>query len=276
MKAIVIIFSGILLFLYGCSDTINNNFYSPIVYNEILTINLPDNYTVILYTADSDSLTYAYNEVFLKVRHNSAEQNTGYLKIYPKMKMTPHITHSTLVSDSFAYNIASGYYKGFIIFNMPTTPPELVWKTRFTFIDSTGNGHETDSIPLYTSYRPEKQLKYFYDITDTTYYTLTLVKPFNPLAGLSDIAFLLHKSNVYQLEFEQIRGALMYINVYKQDSLYSTGGNTNPVIGSDGIYKGKINVPHSGTWIVGDTIFYNGRIITNNPPPIPEFRFNIE
>jgi hypothetical protein len=275
MKAIII-FCGILLFFYGCNETINNNSYTPPVYNEILTINLPDNYTVKLYSADSDSLTYAYNEVFFKVWLNTAEQNTGYLKVYPKMRMTPHIIHSTPVSDSFAYNTTSGYYSGFIIFNMPTTPPDLLWRTKFTFVDNNSIGHETDSIPLYISYHPEKQLKYFYDLSDTTYYTLTLVKPFNPVGGLSDFALLLHKSNVYELEFDQITDALMYINVYKQDSLYLTSGNIDPVIGSDGIYRGKINVPHKGTWIVGDTIFYNGRIITNNPPPIPEFHINIE
>jgi len=190
--------------------------------------------------------------------------------------MTAHLTHSTPVSDSFAYNILTGYYSGYIVFNMPTTPPDLVWKTRFTFIDNNGTGHERDSVPIYTSYHPERQLKIFYDIYDTTNYTLTLVKPFEPLAGLNDIVLLLHKSNEYQLEFDQIRDAAMMINVYKQDSLYSTTGNIDPVINGDGYYKGKINVPHSGVWVTGDTIYYNGRVITNNPPPLPEFIFEVE
>jgi hypothetical protein len=276
MKAIVVMLSGIFIFFNGCNETINNNSFIPPVYYEILTINLPDNYTVKLYSADSDSLTYAYNEVYFKVWQNNAGQNTGYMKVYPQMRMTPHIIHSTPVSDSFAYNSVSGYYRGFIIFNMPTTPPDLVWRTKFTFVDGNGTGHETDSIPLYISYHPEKQLKYFYDLSDTTYYTLTLVKPFNPLAGLNGLELLLHKSNVYQLDFDQIRDALMYINVYKQDSLYSTGGNANPVIGPDGIYRGIINVPHKGLWMVADTIYYNGRIITNNPPPLPEININVE
>jgi hypothetical protein len=129
---------------------------------------------------------------------------------------------------------------------------------------------------MYASLHPEKQLKYFYDLSDTTYYTLTLVKPFTPTAGINDIEFLLHKSSVYQLEFEQLTDASMYLNIYKQDSLYSTTGNSDPVIGSDGFYKGRINVPHSGTWIVADTIFYNGRYVTNNPPPLPEFSIDIE
>lgn len=276
MKTIISILCLILISLYGCKDTLNSVAGPVHVYNEILTVNLPDDFSLKLYISDTDSLTYAYNEVFFKVWKSSTEQNTGYLKVYPEMRMTPHIIHSTPVSDSFSYNSNSGYYSGFIIFNMPTTPPDLVWKTRFTFTDNNNTSHETDSVPLYISYHPEKQLKYFYDLSDTTYYTLTLVKPFHPLAGMNGLELLLHKSNVYELEFEQVMDAQMYINVYKQDSLYSTSGNVNPVISSDRVYRGTINVPHTGQWKVADTIFYNGRIITNNPPPLPEININIE
>jgi len=276
MKTIINIFSGLLLFFFGCGDTINNNSFSPPVYNEILTVNLPDSYLIKLYTAGYDSLTFAYNEVYFRVWQNSTEQTGGYIKVFPKMRMTVHITHSTPVSDSFSYNNLTGYYSGYIIFNMPTTPPNLVWKTKFTFIDNNGTGHETDSVPIYISYHPEKQLKVFYDIYDTTNYTLTLVKPFNTSSGLNDLVLLLHKTNDYQLEFDQIKDAFMHISVYKQDSLFQTTGNIEPVIDNDGYYKGKINLPHKGLWMVGDTIIYNGRVITNNPPPLPKFNFEVE
>lgn len=276
MKSPVTILICLFLFISGCGESLNNITNQPIVYNEILTVNLPDNYMIKLYSADTDSLTYAYNEVYFKVWLNTTEQNTGHLKVYPKMQMTPHITHSTPVSDSFVYDSQSGYYKGYIIFNMPTTPPNFVWDTKFTFIDNSSMNHETDSVPVYISYRPERQLRYFYDLSDTAYYTLTLVKPFDPAAGVNEIAFLLHKSDVNELEFEQLTNALMNLNVYKEDSLYSTAGNIDPVIGSDGIYRGRINLPHIGSWIAGDTIYYNGRIITNNPPPLPEFHFSIK
>ena len=275
MKKSVYILGGVFLLFFGCSDTSNNNSYSPPVYNEILTVNLPDSFTLTLYSADTDSLTYAYNNVHFKVWKNSATQNGGYLKVYPKMRMTPHITHSTPVSDSFAYNSSTGFFSGYIILNMQVVPPDLVWKTKFTYVDQNGISHEADSIPLYTSYRQERQLKLFYDLSDSANYTLTLVKPFNPSKGLNDMVLLLHGSTDLNLQFEQIRDAQMYINVYKQDSLYSTNSNINPSIDADGYYKGKINIPHRGSWIVGDTIMYNGRVITNNPPPLPEFNFEI-
>jgi len=276
MKQSVYILSGLFLLFFGCSDTINNNSYSPPVYNEILTVNLPDSITIKLYSADTDSLTYAYNSVHFRVWQNSAGLNSGYLKVYPKMRMTPHITHSTPVSDSFAYNSSTGYFSGYIIFNMQVVPPDLVWKTKFTYVDQNGIGHEADSIPLYTSYRQERQLKVFYDQSDSANYTLTLVKPYNPSAGLNDIVLLLHRSTGLNLQFEQINNADMHINVYKQDSLYQTTGNIQPEADIDGYYNGKINLPHKGSWIAGDTIIYNGRVITNNPPPLPEFNFEIK
>ncbi len=277
MKTIIIILSGIAVFLYGCSDSVhNNNTGSPVTYNEIQTVNLPDNYTIKLYVTGYDSLTYAYNKVYFKVSEGSTPQTAGYVKVYPQMRMTPHITHSTPVSDSFTYNATSGYFEGFMIFNMPTTPPDLVWRCRFTYYEPSGTSHETDSVPLYTSLHPEKQLKYFYDLADTMYYTLTMVSPFTPIAGVNDLAVILHSSDVYQQSFTQITDAQMYINVYKQDSLYQSTGNTDPVIGEDGIYYGRVNTPHNGIWIVSDTINYNGRYITNNPAPLPEITITVE
>lgn len=276
MKTRIIIFCSILFLFYGCSDSVLNNTGTLVTYNEIRTINLPDNYTIKLYVTGYDSLTYAYNKVFFKVLLGSSALNAGYIKVYPQMRMTPHITHSTPVSDSFTYNASSGYFEGFMIFNMPTTPPDLVWKCRFTYYEPSGTSHQADSIPIYISLRPEKQLKYFYDLADTMYYTLTMISPFAPLAGVNDLAVMLHSSDVYQQSFTQITDAQMYINVYKQDSLYQTNGNTRPVIGQGGVYYGRINTPHTGTWMVADTIYYNGRYITNNPPPLPEFSISVE
>lgn len=276
MKTNIIIISSIIILLYGCSDSVNNNTGLPVEYNEIQTINLPDDYTIKLYVTGYDSLTYAYNKVFLSVFKGSTSETSGYIKIYPEMRMTPHITHSTPVSDSFLYNPATGYFEGYLIFNMPTNPPDLVWRCSFTYFEPTGTSHRADSVPVYTSLRQEKQLKYFYDLADTMYYTLTMVAPFAPVSGSNDFAVMLHRSNVYQQSFTQIEDAQMYINVYDTDSLYQTIGNIDPVIGVDGIYYGTINLPHIGQWTVGDTINYRGRKITNNPPPLPEFSIRIE
>ena len=212
----------------------------------------------------------------MKVTIGCTAQTTGSIKVYSQMRMTSHITLSTPESDSFTYNNSSGYYEGFMIFNMPTSPPTLVWKTRFTYIDNLGTGHTADSVSQYTALHPERQLRYFYDIYDTMYYTLTLVQPFAPTPGMNDIGLLLHKSSVYELEFTHITDATMHINVYKQDSLYQTSGNIDPVIGSGGIYHGAVSLPHTGMWSAGDTIIYNGRVITGNPPPLPSFNLEVK
>lgn len=276
MKSLIFLTVGLFLIFTGCKNDVVNNSNPAPVYNEILTVNLPDNYSLKLYTAGSDSLTYAYNDVFFKVWLNSAEQNTGYIKVYPKMRMTPHITHSAPLSDSFAYNSSLGYYSGYIVFNMQTVPPDLVWNTTFTYTGQNGVNHETDSVKLYTAYRTEKQLKYFYDLYDSANYTLTLVKPFYPAKGRNNLSLLLHRSTGLNLQFECIRTAAVHINVYKQDSLLPAPGSIDPVINADGYYNGAINIPYKGSWIVGDTIYYNGRKITNNPSPLPEFLMTIE
>jgi hypothetical protein len=276
MKEIIFTITVFLLFLTGCKDTIGNIDYFPPAYNEILTVNLPESVTLKLYLLDTDSLTYGYNNVHFSVTKNSVLQTSGYIKVYPLMQMTPHLFHSTPVSDSFTYNSSSGYFSGYMIFNMQVAPPALVWRTKFTYVEGGGNSHEKDSIPLYTSYHPEKQVKLIYSYSDSANYTLTLLKPYIPLAGTNDFQIMLHRSTDEDKTFQHIRNAAMFLNVYNRDSLYQTSGNTNPVINNDGIYSGRINLPHKGLWSAADTIKYNGITITNNPPPLPEFNFEIK
>ena len=142
MEKVIVILCAAFILCYGCSDTITTNTTPTLeVYNLVQTITLPDNYSIALYVQGLDSLAYAYNKVFMKVTLGSTAQSTGSIKVYPQMRMTSHITHSTPVSDSFMNNASSGYFEGFMIFNMPTTPPDLVWKARFTYFDASGTSH---------------------------------------------------------------------------------------------------------------------------------------
>jgi len=68
----------------------------------------------------------------------------------------------------------------------------------------------------------------------------------------------------------------MSISVYNTDSLIQSTGNISPVIGNDGFYRGTINIPYPGNWKFCDTITYQGRVITNRPPPMPEFYFEVQ
>ena len=263
------------LIFMSCSDSvINYNEPSP-VYNEILSVNI-SNVNVKLFITGNDSLTTGYNELFFRVTRDSVQQNTGNIKFYPKMWMTPHLWHSTPVCSTFNYDNSSGYYKGYAVFNMATSPPILVWNSFITFKDAQGTNYDSDSIPIYTSYHPEKQYEVFTDSTEDTKYYVTLIKPFSPVTGLNDFWVILHKSDEIEQYFEQLNEPKMYISVYELDSLNHSSGNISPVAGSGGIYRGKINLPYSGIWRVSDSIYYHNHYITNNPPPMPEFNFELQ
>jgi len=274
IKLILLLLS--LLVLESCKeDSITNHIKVPPSYIEILSIS----YGIIdlsLYITGYDSLTTGYNEVFFKVKKNSNQQSGGHVKLYPRMWMTPTYMHSTAVSERFNYDAAIGYYRGYVVFNMPTDPPNnVIWYGVFTYADEGNVNYTSDSIPMFVSYHREKQWRLFFDSTDQSEYTLSLVKPFNAVKGLNDIHLLLHKTTSLLLNFQEIRDAQMYLCVYELDSLNLSSGNVNPTAGNDGIYRGKINLPYSGSWKVCDTIIYQGRPITNRPPPMPEFNFDI-
>jgi hypothetical protein len=246
-------------------------------YKEIVSANIPGDVLVKLYINTGDSLTLGYNDVFMKVWKNSNEQNSGYVKLFPKMWMTPTYVHSTAASERFNFDNSIGYYKGYVVFNMITNPPDVIWYGVFTYVDGNGTSYvQADSTAMYTSYHPEKQWRLFLDTTDQALYMLSLVKPFFPVVGMNEITVLLHKTESHLLTHEELHDAFMSVSVYNVDSLNQSSGNISPVISSDGFYKGTINIPNPGRWKFCDTIRYQGRIITNRPPPMPEFYFEVQ
>lgn len=275
MKHFISIFIFLAGFLFlSCHETAVNNINSSISYKEILSASAGD-LSIKLYTTVYDSLTTGYNEVFFKVKKGAAEQNKGYVRLFPKMWMSSTYMHSTPVSSSFDFDNTIGYFKGFAIFNMPTSPPQVIWYLNITYTDENNMNYEIDSIASYTSLHMEKQWRIFYDTTDESTYFITLVKPFLSKNGLNDFGVILHKTEPHLLNFELLTDAHMFISVYETGSLYHSEGNISPQIENDGKYWGEINLPYSGQWNACDTIFYNGHYITNNPPPVPEFNFVI-
>jgi hypothetical protein len=264
MKTGLLLFAFFILLLnQGCNNTVAPPQSFGVVYKEIVSVNIPGDINIKLYTTGYDSLTSGYNDIFMKVRKNSSLQNSGYVKLFPKMWMTPTYMHSTAVSDSFYYDNSIGYYKGYCVFNMVTDPPAVVWYGVFTFVDGAGISYvQPDSTPMYTSFHPEKKWMLFLDTTDQV--------------GLNDITVILHKTEGQLLTHQELHNAFMSISVYNTDNFNQSTGNISPVIGNDGFYSGKINIPYSGHWKFCDTIMYQGRVITNRPPPMPEFYFEVQ
>ncbi len=271
-KIISIFLTGFILI--SCKDSTVNLLTPEQSYKEILSVSI-SNVKMELYITGYDSLTTGYNDIYFKVKKDSVEQNRGYVKFYPKMWMTPHLWHGTPVDTAYYYDNSTRFYKGSAIFNMQTSPPGLIWYSRITYHDENGFDFVSDSIPTFTSYHPEKQWKSFYDSTGHLTYYLSLVKPFSANKGLNDFWVVIHKADGNEQNFVKLTDAQNFISVYKSDSLNHSSGNVSPVIWNDGIYRGKINLPYKGIWKMCDTIFYNNHYITNNPPPLPEFTFEV-
>jgi hypothetical protein len=244
------------------------------VFTEVANVNFNE-INVKVFVKDTDSLTTGYNEMFMKVYKSGNEQSAGYVKLFPKMWMTPTYMHSTAVKDKFEFDNSSGYYKGYCIFNMPTSPPDVVWYGVFTYVDG-NNTYISDSTAMYTVFHREKLWSFFYDTTDQTTYMFSLVKPYKPVKGMNELNLYLHKTTPMLLEHEQINNAQMSISVYNVYTHAQSTGNISPVGSEDGIYKGSFNIPDTGSWKICDTIYYMNRYITNNPPPMPEFYFEVK
>jgi hypothetical protein len=272
LKFIIPVFLLFLMF-YSCRDAVVINQNTP-SYNEVVNVNFND-VNIKVYVKDEDSLTTGYNEMFMKVNKSGSELSTGFVKLFPKMWMTPTYLHSTAVKDKFEFDNASGYYKGYCIFNMPTSPPDVVWYGVFTYVDENNNSVTSDSTAMYTAFHRDKQWSFFFDSTDQSTYMFSIVSPLKAVKGMNELSLYLHKTDAKLMQHEQINDALMSICVYNFYTGQKSTGNISPVGSPDGIYRGKFNISDTGVWKICDTINYMGRNITNNPPPMPEFYFEV-
>lgn len=265
----------LVLLIFGCSnEQIINTPVNPVSYKELYTVQ-SGTMKVSLYVSGQDSLTTGYNKVFFKAWNGSNELNSGFMKFFPKMWMTPTYAHSTPTSDRFDYDNSINYFKGYAIFNMPTSPPDVIW---WGFIKYKGTQNDStlfDSTAMYTSYHTEKQWRFFYDSTSQYTYMLTLLEPWVPKTGINNFHVMLHQTDAQLYYHTQINDAGMFIKVYDLANGNESTGNISPTGNSDGIYRGKINMPYASQWKSLDTIKYQGRYITNNPPPMPDFYYDL-
>jgi hypothetical protein len=267
-----IILAGFLIF-ESCSNPSNENGGIVPSYKEILSVNISD-INVKMFIKGYDSLTTGYNEIYFKVNKNNIEQKLGYIKYVPIMWMAPGLWHSSPVCAKFQYDNSTGYYKGYAVFLMATSPANY-WQGVVNYTDEQGISHISDTVSLAASYHQEKQWRIFYDSTEQASYIITLVKPFIASKGLNDFELLLYRSDALEQDFLRIDSASMRLGVYKTDSLYFSNGNQFPQPDNEGIYRGAINMPQNGAWKVNDTIYYHNHQLTNNPTPIFPFMFEI-
>lgn len=273
ISSIIILFSFALIYT-GCGNTSVNNPVQTPAYKEILSVDVQD-VNVKLYITGDDSLTTGYNELYFKVKKSNAEQTAGAVKLTPRMWMDPIIWHGAPVSPEFTYDNSTGYFRGYAVFLMATYS-SLQWSFFVTYRDANGVNYAADSVKAYTSYRTDKQWRLFYDSTEHSNYYLTLLKPFSPVKGMNDFEAILNWSDEYSHTYGQISEPVMTFAVNKADSLQQqSSGNIQPVTGADGVYRGKINLPYSGTWNVYDTLYYHNHYMTNNPSRVPYYIFTI-
>lgn len=279
MKTTIILFCFITasIYIFGCKSTgtITNPISDPHIYNNIFNVT-KDSLTVKVFIADQDSLTTGYNQIFFKVFKISNEIKTGSILLYPKMWMTQRIFHSTPMKESYNYNTNTGYFTGYVIFIMPTTPPNIIWYSEITYRDENNNLYKFDSAKTYVSYHPEKQWRIFLDTTDMRSWVISLIDTYVPVKGFNNFNIILHKTDAELKSFTQINNATIKIKVYDLSTGNESTGNVSPTANNDGYYSGKINLPYTAEWKACDTIWYEGQRVTDNPPPSPDFYYQIK
>lgn len=274
MEKITFITLFTLIVIYSCS---NDSLFNPITqnqqtnYTKVLTGE--NNQTKIeLYSATTSYLAYGYNDLGFKVFLNNQQQSTGWVKFFPKMyhNFPNSPFHSSPTSPQFYYNSNIGMFTGYACFTM-LTDTGMGWWGFFNYNDYA----RLDSIYFTVNSMPGAQIRTFTGQGTSGVFHITLVEPYNPIVAIQPFKCLLHKTDM-DINFEEIITASMYIKPWmNMGGGHGSSNNINPVFNSvTGFYEGQVNLSMSGTWVVYDSIYYNGQWITPQFPNTPYFTFN--
>lgn len=191
-----------------------------------------------------------YNELNFIVTDASGN-NLGSvdLEIFPEMKMDM-MSHGAPVEQP-VYDNEKKWYRSAAIFTMPA---EKGWNIRVKL-----NGEEK-SFPISVSAETPQKLTGMYKGTDGINYQISII-PQSWKIGMNDFEVLIHDGSNHYVPVNDLQ-----IHFYPEmvSMNHSSPNNTDPMITSNGHYKGQVNFTMTGLWrlhfqlIKTDTVVEDG------------------
>jgi len=266
---IIILQAAVIFISSGCGDDSTgpqnteeeNNNYVKVVSSESGNIRFE------VWSATTNVLRVSYNKIGFKVFENNQEKTSGFVKYFPKMyHWLGSPMHSTPVKSQFNYVDSLHLFAGYAIYIMNSDTSSF-WYGFYNY----NNQFNLDSGMFNVSAYPEGQFRSFVDNQASLLYLITLVKPNVPVQGFNTFQCMLHSTHD-DISYQQVDNAQMQIMPWMESMGHGSTNNIHPVHIGDGIYEGQINLNMPGEWNVADSVYLDGRKITEGIPP--KFKFN--
>jgi hypothetical protein len=182
----------------------------------------------------------------------------GHLHVIPMMEMGM-MQHSAPVENELSSTPTAKIWKPSIIFTMSGA-----WKLKLEFhnhlIDKEGEGELNITVAAPTSPNV-KTVSLPGD--DSSKVFVTLIQPTSPKIGLNDFEIALHKM-ADMMTFPAVNNYTVEIDPTMPSMGHGSPNNINPVLTTNGHYKGIVNFTMSGLWRVKLTLKKDGTVLDNS------------
>lgn len=204
-----------------------------------------------------------YNEIYVAL-YDSADGSrlsTGHLNVLPMMDMGT-MKHSAPVENTNDSTTSNGYFKSAVIFSMPGTASQ--WWLDVTFTN--GKNKRTGAGKLNLAVKSSSPSKFKSTVVaadNNTSLFISFVNPKKPVVGINDFEVVLSKKK-NMMEYMPVQDYKIEIEPTMPSMGHGSPNNVNPVLSSQGHYKGKVNFTMSGLWRISLKLFKNDSLVSSD------------
>jgi YtkA-like len=198
-----------------------------------------------------DSLRVGYNALYLTLTDSALNSTItqSTFTLTPVMQMTS-MSHSTPVEQPGSQTV-NGYFQGAASFLMASSGSDY-WIIQTAFSNPINGKSDTANLPIIVSTASPARLYSFTAADDGTKIFVSLIPNTSIQVGSNDFEVLInYRSSM--MSFPPLNTLTTEIKPWMPDMGHGSSNNVNPVLTSNGHYKGSVNYTMTGTWV--DSVF---------------------
>lgn len=265
MKRIFIAAAAVLIsstvFLSSCKKDNNNGPDYPIPSNlKLLASGYAIGSAARIEVYGTDSFFVGYNPLYLALYDSAGNQRLtdAQITLHPMMTMMGGMSHSCPLENPASNNATDGLFSCAVVYIMPSGSTGG-WTLNVDILNNK-NGLQGTVVMAITVLNPAvAKMKSLTALDDSSKLFVSVVKPVHPLVGVNDFEVTIHKKTG-MMSFPAANDYTPVVNPQMLSMGHGSPLNENPVLQSNGHYKGKLNFTMSGEWRIYLDLNHNGAV----------------
>lgn len=246
-KSYIYIIAILLSTFYACSKS---NDGEPLVNFEKITEIESDDKSLLVELLSDQKLKTGYNTLYFRItdQKGQKEVKNASIKITPMMEMHMEngtMKHSSPTENPITSSTEKGLFKAAAIFSM-ASDEHGSWTLEVEIKVSDNSTVQKVIIPITVSSTKENKIRTV-QFADGSRYMITYVQTSAPKIGINEFEVVIHqRKNMF--EFPAADDFIIEMEPQMPSMGHGSPNNVNPILTSNGHYKGKVNFTMSGDW----------------------------